>query len=638
VDGLIIGTAGHVDHGKTEIVRALTGRETDRLREEKERGISIVLGFAPLKLGEGMSAGIVDVPGHERFVKNMVSGAVGVDVALLVVAADEGVMPQTEEHLEVLRLLGVTRGVVAITKIDLVDSELADVTESEVRDLLAQSGFGDFPFVRTSAVTGEGVEDLKEALEKEAGLVGSRKEGDFFRMPIDRVFTRSGIGTIVTGTTWSGSVGKGDELVIEPTGKRTRIREVQSFEHTLGRAMPGMRAALALHGIRVDEIDIGCQAITPGKLGVSSIIDASVEMSWLKGSKLKNRQRVRFHHAAAEILARVVLLDRDALEPGETGFVQLRLESPTVAVWGDRFVIRSYSPMHVIAGGRILDPAASKKRRFKSDTVSILEDLNSDSEKTRALALARDAGSAGFPVSGLVRFGMTREAADDTCAELTGEGLAFAVGEMLFDAGVVEKKEKEVVAAIEKFISGNRLIWGMDREELKEKMGLQNGPLFEFMLERGKGTGTLFFREGRIRAGNGERKLSPDDERMLGEIEAAMRSAGYEFQTLSDLAAAGADPQRLVSYLRILQERGSVVRVLKDSYMHADHHGALLAGLRKMIAEGGSITVGDFKDTFGFSRKFAVPLLEYLDGEGYTRREGDMRVAGPRLAEVDPDE
>ncbi len=270
---VIIGTAGHVDHGKTELVKALTGHDTDRLAEEKKRGISIVLGFAPIDLGNGMEAGVVDVPGHERFVKNMVSGAVGVDLALIVVAADEGVMPQTEEHFEVLRLLGVSSGVIAITKMDLVDEDIAGVVESEVEDLLAGTPLAGSPFVRTSVVTGSGIEEARAALARAAGEAAGRAPGFFFRMPVDRVFTRSGIGTIVTGTTWSGHVKSGDELMLEPQGRKVRVREVQSFEHDIDESVSGMRTAMALHGVKVEDVSIGNQLIEHGVLPVSFMID-----------------------------------------------------------------------------------------------------------------------------------------------------------------------------------------------------------------------------------------------------------------------------------------------------------------------------------------------------------------------------
>lgn len=632
---VIIGTAGHVDHGKTELVRALTGKDTDRLEEEKQRGISIVLGFAPLDLGGGITAGVVDVPGHERFVKNMVSGAVGVDIALMVVAADEGVMPQTEEHLEVLRLLGVGSGVIAITKTDLVDEDISEVVESEITDMLAGTSLGDAPLVRTSVVTGVGIEEIREALGRQVEKIGERDTGDFFRMPVDRIFTRSGIGTIVTGTTWDGTVRKGDDLVIEPSGRAVRARDVHSFDRTVDRAATGMRTAIAVHGVKVEEVTIGCQVLTPGVLKKSSMLDAVVEIGRLAGSRLRNKQRVRFHHAAAEIMARAIILDKEELESGDRGFIQLRLEKPTVARRGDRFVLRSYSPMHVIAGGKILDPVAVKAKRFRRGMIETLESLDGGSLRDVVQTLALRGDILGVSSIQFRRFGLTGADASTACRELESEGMVFSVGDYFFDASVVKAKEEELLDIVEKYASGNRLLWGIDREELKEKAGLIDGPLFDFLLNRGKEEGRLFFKGGRVRSGSAERDLSPDDRKMLAKLERIIKEYGFTFPGRGDLLEVVRDEKRLNLYLHILQEGGSVVKISADGFLHAEPHVKLLDGLRKSLREGQTITVGDFKDMFGFSRKYAVPILEYLDNEGFTVREKDVRAAGHRLREVE---
>jgi selenocysteine-specific elongation factor len=630
----IIGTAGHVDHGKTEIVKALTGRDTDRLSEEKRRGISIVLGFAPLDLGNGIVAGVVDVPGHERFVKNMVSGATGVDLALLVVAADEGVMPQTAEHLEVLRLLGVERGVVAITKVDLVDAEITELVESELGDLLEATPLEHAPFVRTSIVTGEGIDDLRAALRDEIGKVRERDSGDFFRMPVDRVFTRSGIGTIVTGTTWSGEVRKGEELVVEPLGRTVRVREVQQFDAVLDRATAGIRTALALHGVRVGDVSIGDQVLTAGVLSPSSMMNASVEISTLAGSRLGNRQRVRIHHAAGEIMARVILLDAEKLGEGERGYVQLRLEKRTVARRGDRFVIRSYSPMRVIAGGRILDPAAAKAKRFRREILADLRTLASGSPRDVVLALSSRGGAAGVSSGELRQYGLAMEQAAALCRELEAEGRVVTVGERIIAADVAASFERSLIATVERFAARDRLRWGIDREELREKMGPGGGPLFDFLLEKGKREGRLFFKGGQVRTGSGERELSDEDRTLLSRIESRIAEAGFAFLHISVLQDLVGDGKRLIMYLRILEESGSIVKVAPESYLHGDAHRELLRLIRHRLAGGGTISVGEFKELCGFSRKFAVPLLEYLDSEGFTAREGDVRTAGPRIEEA----
>jgi selenocysteine-specific elongation factor len=629
---IIIGTAGHVDHGKTEIVKALTGRDTDRLKEEKERGISIVLGFAPLDLGDGIVAGIVDVPGHERFVKTMVSGAVGIDLALLVVAADEGVMPQTDEHFEVLRFLGIRGGVIAITKTDLADGEIIGVVEEEIRNLVKGSAFEGAPIIRTSAVTGEGLGDLTKALKAQALALSERESSDFFRMPVDRVWTKSGIGTIVTGTAWSGEVHKGDELAIEPGGRSVRVREVQSFDRALDAASAGMRTALALHGVRVSEVAIGNQVLTPGVLKPSNMCDASIEVSRLAGAGIKSRQRVRFHHAASEIIGRIVLIEAAVIPAGADGYVQIRLEKPVLARRGDRFIVRSYSPQRVIGGGTILDPNPVKlKRHAASDAVAFLKDLAAGGSEETVAALASHAGIAGFPLDELARYGLRKREIAEARAALEKGGRLLTVEDRLFDAAVVRDKERELVSMIANMSGKNALLWGVDREELKERAGLRDGPLFEFLMESGRRHGTLFFKGGRVRAGSGERVLSEKDTAALEKLEARIREGGFAFAAKADLLALVPDEKRLLSYLHILGEQGSVIRVSSDGYMIADSYRRLLDAVHGRLVPDGAVSIGDFKDLFGFSRKFAVPILEHLDREGFTRREGDVRKAGPKL-------
>jgi len=629
VRNLIIGTSGHVDHGKTEIVKALTGRNTDRLREEQERGISIVLGFAPLDLGEGVMAGVVDVPGHERFVKTMVSGAVGVDLALLVVAADEGVMPQTEEHFEVLRLLGVRDAVIAITKIDLADDELVGLVEDEIRNLVKGSAFEGAPVIRTSAVTGAGLSQLRETLRVRALALGERATADFFRMPIDRVWTRSGIGTIVTGTAWSGEVRKGAELVLEPGGKSVRVREVQSFEETLEAASAGMRTALALHGVRVSEVEAGMQALTPGVLSPASMINAFVEAGRLSPGALRNRQRVRFHHAASEIIGRVVTLDGGEIAPGSNGYIQIRLEKPAVARRGDRFILRSYSPQRVIGGGRILDPDAPKLKTHSAALVrERLKALDAGTAEDTVVACAASGGNTGFGIAALERYGLARDEMEGAVDALVKAGRIVSIEGRVFEKRIVLDTGRSLVAMIEAMSGENKLSWGVDREELRERSSLREGPLFDYLMEEGKGGGTLFFKGGRVRSGSGERELSAADEKALGALEARVREAGHAFATKADLLAIVRDEKRLVSYLHILADRGSIVRISADGVMHAERYRELLEKVRARLLGGGALSVGDFKEMFGFSRKFAVPILEHLDKEGFTRREGDARKAG----------
>jgi selenocysteine-specific elongation factor len=633
MSNLIIGTAGHVDHGKTEIVRALTGRDTDRLAEEKQRGISIVLGFAPLELGDGLTAGLVDVPGHERFVKNMVSGAVGVDLALIVIAADEGVMPQTREHFEVLRLLGVAKGVIAVSKVDLADDEMADLVESEILDLVRGTGFEDSPIVRTSAVTGEGIDELRRALRGQAGTVREKGRLDMFRMPVDRAFTRSGIGTIVTGSVWSGEVRKGDALLLEPGGRKVRVREVQSFDMEMESAGSGQRAAIALHGVRVDEIGIGDQLVTPDALAPTSMIDAAVEMSALEGSRLKNRQRIRLHHAAGEIMARAVLLDSEEMEAGSSGLVQLRLEKKTIARRGDRFVLRSYSPMRVIGGGKVLDPTPDKAKRLRKERIDFLSALNEGDDAAVAQALASRAGTAGIDPALLVRYGYTREEGRSLLERLSAAGTLQEVGQNYISGEVIGRKEREMHETLERFAASNRLAWGMERETLRERLGMGDAPLFDHLLRMGGEKGSLFFKGGRIRFGSGEVELDERDARLLEALKESIRDGGFEFVSKADLQEIEPDEKRLSSFMHILLGEGRVVRVLSYGYLDAGNHGRMLGMLKEHFDRAEHVSVGDFKELFGFSRKYAVPMLEYLDSEGYTMRVDDARVEGRKLKE-----
>ncbi len=632
---IIIGTAGHVDHGKTELIKALTGRNTDRLDEEKKRGISIVLGFAPLSLAEGLNVGVVDVPGHERFVKTMVTGAVGVDLALLVVAADEGVMPQTEEHMEVLRLLGVEKGVVAITKTDLVDEETVEFVEEEVREFVSGTFLDGAEVVRTSVVTTEGIEELRNALTRAALSIEKRRSGDFFRMPIDRIFTMQGIGTIVTGTTWSGEVRKGDELVVEPIGRAIRIRDVQSFDRSLDSATSGLRTALAVHGVKRDELEIGHQIVTPGVLESTGIINALLEVSPVKGAGVKTRQRIRFHHAAKEILGRVVIIGKEVLSPGEKGYVQLRLEEPAVAKRGDRFVIRSYSPMRVIAGGVILDPVALKAReKHFPDILKELRVLDDGSREDIVGLLVERSGVSGMDERELLRFGLSRAEIEGVVETLSKDGKIVKMGTSLFSGGLVKEKIREMLEIVKSSMKENRLKWGMEREELRAGLGLSGSPLFDLLMELGTAGGDIFTKGSLVRVGSRDMALSDEEERRLQRIEKRVKQGGFEFARVDDLVETTGDRDQLLSGLKLLEERGSVKRITQGVYIHSAFYARLLEMVRDVIISEGRISIGRFKEMFGLSRKFAVPLLEHLDGIGYTRRIDNERVKGPKMDEI----
>ena len=630
---VIVGTAGHVDHGKTEIIKALTGRDTDRLAEEKERGISIVLGFAPLDLVDGLGIGVVDVPGHEKFVKNMVSGAAGVDIVLLVVAADEGVMPQTREHFEVIRLLGIDNGLVAISKTDLVDGEMAELVESEVADLLDGSPLEGAPMVRTSAVSGEGLDELKEALRDKCLNIAERKKGGFFRVPVDRVFSLPGIGTIITGTTWSGQVSPGDTLSVEPSGHATRVREVQTFDRSVEKAGPGMRVALALHGVKAGEVSAGDQVLTPGVLRKTGMLDVHLRMSRMDGAVIRDRQRLRFHHAAGEIMCRARLMEGGQLGPGDEGFVQLRLEEPTVASGTDRFILRRYSPMRVIAGGKVLDPAPVKYTRKDQGRIDSLKTLHQAGPEEALLELINRGGNNGFMLPDSRMYGFTMDEAEEIASRLEGEGKLIRINGILFGAARMNRMENRLRKIVADFIEGNPLVWGMENQNLRSGLGLEKEEIFDYLLERGREEGWLFTRKGLVRTGSPEREFGSEQSRELEDIENAVREAGGEFLSRDQIASASGVSSNIGSYLHILKEKGAVVELSEDSFIHSHSLDRIEEKVSGHFRNQEEMAIGDFKGLTGLSRKYAVPLLEHMDMEGLTERKGNVRIAGRKLRE-----
>lgn len=468
---IIIGTAGHVDHGKTELVKALTGINTDRLREEQERGISIELGFADLQLPGGDRVGLVDVPGHERFVKAMVAGAAGVDLGMLIVAADESVMPQTREHLDIMQLLGLRAGLVVLTKCDLVDSETADIVEAELDDLLAGTFLESAARVRTSARTRAGLDDLLQTLEKMTAELPARPVDRFFRLPVDRAFPLKGVGLVVTGTAWSGKISEGDTLELLPTQKPARVRGIQVHGEKRAVAFAGERIAINLHGLKHEDVQRGMLLATPGMMQPSWMIDARLSLLSSFGRALKNRTRVRVHHGAAEVLARVVLLDRESLDPGESAPVQLRLEEPLCTERGDRIVLRFYSPMYTLGGVEVVDPRPVKHKRFRDDVL-------------RDLALKETGGPADLIVDTLRRAGTSGsthrdieasrivdpEELDAVLDALMQQAQVLAVGQRLFHADALLQARQTVSSLAENYQKANPLNWGIPRAELQERL------------------------------------------------------------------------------------------------------------------------------------------------------------------------
>ncbi|MGE5571207.1 MAG: selenocysteine-specific translation elongation factor [Rhodospirillales bacterium] len=618
---IIVGTAGHIDHGKTALVRALTGIDTDRLEEEKRRGISIDLGFAHLDLAPGVRAGFVDVPGHERFVKNMLAGAAGIDLVLLVVAADESIKPQTREHFDICRLLGVQKGLIALTKADRVDREILDLARLEVEEFVKGSFLEGAPVVPVSAVTREGLEELRARLLELALAAPSKDTSRHFRLPIDRVFSMRGFGTVVTGTLISGSIGKEQEVEVHPGGRRLRVRGIQVHGQAADRASAGQRTALNVTGAEPSELARGMTLADPGVFQAVRGIDALIEL--LPGAKpLKNNAPVHFHAGTAEVEARVRLLDgAERLLPGGRAYGRIVLREPLLLLPGDRFIIRMFSPVVTIGGGVVADITGHRYRRGENTAARLSALLNKPIEEGVPLLVRESRYGLSLPDlvtrTGLMPAEIEQAARSERLVALRRPQLWLADREW-FQAAL-----DRITGLLREFHRQHPLLEGMPKRELRSRE-LPGAPpfLLDAMIERAPG----LVSEGEIvRLAAHKVMLKEDEERASGAIEKAFRDAGLAAPAVNEvLAKSGVEPSRARTLLQILLRDGRLVKVSDDLVFHR----SAIDGLRARLVphKGARISVPQFKDLAGISRKYAIPLLEYLDRERVTRREGDERL------------
>ncbi|MGQ0721533.1 MAG: selenocysteine-specific translation elongation factor [Candidatus Eiseniibacteriota bacterium] len=625
---VVLGTAGHIDHGKTALVKALTGIDTDRLEEERRRGISIVLGFAHLEIGD-IRFGIVDVPGHERFVKNMLAGAGGIDLVALVVAADEGAMPQTREHLDIIDFLGVERGVVALTKCDLVDEETADIAALDAEEALEGTALAGAPVVRVSSVTGAGLDELKVTLVRLAKETRPRPSDGPFRLPVDRVFTMEGFGTVVTGTAFSGSVAVGDRMDIVPSGKSVRVRRVQVHGADVERAAAGQRTAVALHGVAKEEVERGQQLVTPGSLSATSMLDVRIRVSkrWVR--PLRNRERVRLHVAASEDLARVVLLDRDELEPGGDCLAQIRMETPVVAAHGDRFVVRSYSPMVTMAGGTIVDPHPGKHKRYRPDELDALAKREGGGPAAILLEAVAAVGLGGAkPTALATATSMTAEDLRQVIDTEVGAGtLRRTAGGRVVSTDVWRLARRGALEAGARFQERHPLRWGCSRDDLRQAVGGDASPaVMSELLDELVRDGEIEVHGDRVRVGGGEVVFEGRAKAERERLEALYGAAGLSPPDRKDVLAGAKDAALAADVIEALLEQGVLEKLAEEILVHQDAWRRALETVREIHAADGAITVGAVRDKLGISRKFAVPLLETMDAKRITRRDGDVRA------------
>ena len=665
---IVVGTAGHIDHGKSALVLALTGTDPDRLKEEKARGITIDLGFAHHTIGD-IDVAFVDVPGHERFVKNMLAGVGGIDVVMLVVAADESVMPQTREHFDICRLLCVPTGVIALTKADLVDADTRELVQLEVRDLVAGSFLEGAPIVPVSAKTGEGLDALRAALIDVSGHARGRDAEGVTRLPIDRVFSMKGFGTVVTGTLVSGRLAADAELAVAPGGRRVKARGVQVHGEKRTEALAGQRTAINLAGVEVDEISRGQALVTPGAFEETRIADAVVEL--LPDAKpLKHGARVRFHQGTAETLGRVAIIggqdrqegqagpgrrdkrDRqgashsavaahaahpDPITPGGRAFVRLRLESPAVLARGDRYILRAYSPPVTIAGGLILDPRPPRTAIRTAAALARCERLQFDpgsedraAADQRAVAvMVEDAGDAGLSLAAMTsRAAVAPEQVPAQVTALVAAKQAVRAGDVLVSAAVYSRLKEVVVATLTRHHKAQPLSEGMPREELREHLFARGqAVVFDRALADLSSAGAIFVKD-RVALATHRVELTPEEESARAAVDRAYRDGGLTPPDAATIAAAAGAPAPVLDrVLKLLQRQKTLVKV--DALLF--HEEALKRLKTEMMtlksAEGAArIDVATFKERFSVSRKFAIPLLEYLDRERITRRMGESRI------------
>ena len=639
---IVVGTAGHIDHGKSALVRALTGTDPDRLKEEKARGITIDLGFADLTLGDAHFA-FVDVPGHERFVKNMLAGVGGIDLVVLVVAADESVMPQTREHFDICRLLRVPAGIVALTKADLVDEETIAIVKLEIRELVAGSFLEHAPVVPVSSRTGAGLDRLKDALVAGSRAVAGRSAAGRPRLPIDRVFSMKGFGTVVTGTLVSGAVRRDDELMVQPGGRVVKVRGVQVHGVRRDEATAGKRTAVNLSGVELADVARGQSLVAADGYEVTRMADAAIEL--LPTAKpLKHGARVRFHQGTAEILGRVaiagpVLRGVPSIAPGGKSLVRLRLEQPAVLTRGDRYILRAYSPPMTIAGGLILDPHPPRRAIRTEAAEQRLRSLDFDPSDTAASKTAAgravqtmvtDGGVAGLPLHAAVsRAGVAPGDVDPIVSALVRDGNVVRVGDFLIDPKIIRRLEAQVVELLAEHHRAQPLSEGASREEVRERLFAHgNANVFEHVLEALSRSGKIAGRQ-KLAIASHRLALSPDEEKARAAIERILRQAGLTPPDPASLAVSAAVTAAVADRVIGLLQRQKVLVKLGTLLFHEDALKGLkgeLAKLKEGAGASAAIDVATFKERFGVTRKFAIPLLEYLDRERVTRRVGDARV------------
>lgn len=630
---VIIGTAGHIDHGKTTLIKALTGRNTDRLKEEKERGISIDLGFTYFDLPSGKRAGIIDVPGHEKFIKNMLAGIGGIDIVVLVIAADEGVMPQTKEHLNILKLLKVKKGIIALTKRDMVDSEWLEMISDQVQLEVEGTFLEEAKIIPVSSLKGDGLRELIEEIDRLAEVVEQKDTSASFRLPIDRVFTVAGFGTIVTGTLVSGNIKEGDKVELYPSNLQSRIRSIQVHENSVKEADAGQRVAVNIANVSVAEVHRGNVLSKPDSMEPTMMIDAKMEMLDDALMSIDNRDRLRLYHGTSEIMCRVVLLDRDELKPGESAFVQLRLEEEIACQKSDRFVIRYYSPMITIAGGTILDPKPPKRKRYKDDVMEelIIKEKGDPIEVVDQFLLQNS--DKFYEKKELIKqLGLIDDSFKDIVEALKGKSLAveFRQGEDRYYAhrkylNVIGEQFENLLA---QFHSKNPLKVGISKEEIKSKLFEAVKPrLYDAILDYYVQNKHIKLENHFIAKSDFEVAFTENQGKMKDYLLNMYSESKYNPPKFSDILEQNKfDKNQFQMVYNALISMGFLVRIEDDIVFAKDAYNQAIQSVKGYITDKGSIQLGEFRDLLGTSRKYAMSLLDSFDQQKITKRVDDKRI------------
>ncbi len=628
---IILGTAGHIDHGKTSLIKAVTGINTDRLKEEQRRGITIELGFASLDLPSGQHLGIVDVPGHEKFVKNMVAGATGIDLVAMVVAADEGIMPQTREHMEICTLLDIQTGLVVLTKTDLVEEEWLELVREEIGEFTRDTFLEDAPVIPASAVTGEGLDDFTAALDDLCRKISPRADAGLFRLPVDRVFTMKGFGTVITGTLISGKVQVGDQIMLYPGDITSKVRGIQVHNQSVNTAGAGMRTAINFQGLDKAEVRRGDIVALPDTLTPSHMVD--VILHYLPSNKkgLKNRTRVRFHSGTSEIMGIVILLDREKLEPGESAPVQIRLEAPVTLIKDDRYVLRSYSPVRTIGGGRILHPMPAKHKPGKPDVLDYLSAVAGDDP---LVGLQRHIEAAGF--RGCTRkdlklmTNLADKRLDQALQTMMSQQVIFQTdkeGPTFIHQSTFEAIRQLSLERIADYHERHPLKPGIPKEELKSSLpaGI-GGKTFLLVQQHLLKAKQIRQEEDIVCLADHEVALAVDQQTLRQQIVAACRDGGLAPPYFKEICQKlGTPVSQAAPVLALLAGEGEVVKVKEDLYYYRSHLENLKQKLTDFLVANDEISTPQFKEMTGASRKFVIPLIEYFDSIHLTIRIGDIR-------------